>query len=218
MKTQLILSLILCSALYISCNSKTEDTSTETAIDTAGMADSVRLSKLKVEDQNKVIGNITFNLDERSYKKAEKAFLKISHPNEYGTEFKIGDYVFTIMDPLFYKEKLYSVNIQGSRIHYDDYNSSLLKQVEILKTMLVKKYGEPTDGSGAPAWHETDKGYTYLAYSWVIGAKTIQIRVSNKEIYFTTDLHIFQPAIAEEVSNQNSIRESSVADKAKDVL
>lgn len=223
MKKQLtLLALTFASIIMIaSCTSQSAETETSHSriIDSAKLRDSLDRIELAKADEKKVIGDIEFGITEKVFNKQSDKFRKSSfQKSDVLSPYHIGEYKFSDLNGRFDDKKLYSVTLKGRYIHYDDYKSELLHQVDFLKTMLNKKYGEPTSGDGAPPWHRTDNGYSYLAYSWGIGTKTIAIRVTDRELYYTVDLEIYQPDIEELIEKREANKSMEIADAAKDVL
>ena len=222
MKKQLtLLALPIASIILMaSCTSQSAETksSSKPVIDTVKLKDSLAKVELKKADENKVIGDIEFGITEKVFDKQSAKFIKSLTTEINGYVYKLGNYQFRKIEGSFEDSKLYRANVIGYLQHYEEYESNLIPQVETLKTMLVGKYGDPSERNGAPAWHTTQNGYSYLAYRWEIGSKTIEIRVTDRELYYTADLEIYQPKIQEAIAQRAIKKDMEIADAAKDVL
>ena len=184
----------LCFALTLlmACSNdpKTKD---ETIVaDTVSIKDTTSTPMFSAADENKVIGNINFGIDKKQFEKDEQAFMATLDHNEHQTTYAIGGYLFSDLSGKFDGNKLNELNMTGDFIHQDRYEAELLPQVEILKDLVVKKYGQAQEGSGAPSYQALKKDQSNTAYSWTIGTKVININVVNRGEYSSCDLKIIK--------------------------
>jgi hypothetical protein len=218
-KVKLTVSAIfLALTLLMACSNDPKSTQEPAVIDSAKIKDSLSRTAIKKEDQHKVLGNIVFGISEQQFETDLDKFKNTLEHNEFKTSFVIGDYIFSDIEGSFDNNKLYKLTTSGDFIPYERYKEELLPQVEILKALIFKSYGKPHAGTGAPASQNTDKGYSYLAYSWNIGSKTIEIRVTNRDLYYSADLKIYQPAIEDLIVKREADQKTRSAEKVKDVL
>ncbi|MEJ5963595.1 hypothetical protein [Pedobacter immunditicola] len=165
-----------------------------------------------------MLGNITFGVSETQFEQDLAQFKSTLEHNEFQTVFVIGDYIVSDMKGSFDNHKLYKLTTSGDFIPYQRYKEELLPQVEILKALISKSYGEPHSGTGAPAGNTIEKDYSYLAYAWNIGSKRIEIRVTNRDLYYTADLKIYQPEVEELIEKREADKDTRTIEKANDVL
>ncbi|SHE46335.1 hypothetical protein [Pedobacter caeni] len=216
------LSIVIPMLLACNGSDKVEKKSEDNRLLDSIKKDSIEVAKKHKVDENKVIGSIVFGISKGEYNKRETAFFKETKYKPWSNSDldrnKIGDYKFERITPFFNENKLYKVVVHGRFIHYEEYNSEMNEQVTALKRMLVGKYGEPREGQGAPEWHTTEEGYTYLAYRWEIGAKTIEMRVLNDGLTYELQLHVFLPAIVKALENAEADKKIENAENAKSAL
>lgn len=217
MKKHLLTLISISTAVFVSCNNTPPQ-------DTAVRADSVKNNSVKEEiaekDQNKVIGNIEFGISKSAFDKKTDKFLKSSEkvePNGVGYNW-IGDYQFAAINGYFHDKKLYYVIVHGWVIDHEDYDTETARTIGILKTMLVKKYGEPTKAEPIPPMYAINEQYRSTVYSWKIGKKNMDIDIKNNGTFYSCDLNIYQPEIQKTVNDAEKIKADKVAEEAKDIL
>ncbi|MBG6235858.1 hypothetical protein IWX76_002439 [Pedobacter sp. CAN_A7] len=189
-KHSLLLPICLVVALFMACTNDPKSSDTTAAADSVNIKDTTSTANFSEEDEIKVIGNINFGISKKEFDKEEQAFMATLDHNEHQTTYAIGGYLFSDLSGKFDLDKLNELNMTGDFIHQDRYEAELLPQVEILKDLVAKKYGEPHQGSGAPAYQNLKKDQSNTAYSWTIGSKIININVVNRKEYSSCDLKI----------------------------
>jgi len=213
-----ILVVVLAITLLMACSNEPKSTQEAAIIDSTKIKDSLARAETLKKEENKVLGNITFGVSEEQFEEDLAKFKSTLEHNEFKTVFVIGDYIFSDIKGSFDNHMLYKLTTSGDFIPYQRYKEELLPQVEALKTLIFESYGEPHSGTGAPAGNSIDKGYSYLAYSWNIGRKKIEIRVTNRDLYYTADLKIYQPAVEDMIEKREADKETRTLEKANDVL
>lgn len=146
-------------------------------------------------EQTKAMGNIEFGISETQFEQALTEFKGTLEHNEFQTIYGVGDYMVSSFAGAFHRDSLHKLTLLGDLIPNERYHEELLPQLAAVKAIITKTYGEPHAGSGAPEQKQTTKGYSYKAYTWAIGTKTIDIKVANRGIYFSCDLVIYQPHV-----------------------
>ena len=210
--------VILTITLLMACSNEPKSTKEAETVDSTKTKDSLTRAETLKKEENKVLGNITFGVSEAQFDKDLAQFKSTLEHNEFESVFVIGDYIVTDIKGSFDNHKLYKLTTFGDFVPYQRYKEELLPQVEILKDMISKSYGEPHSGTGAPVGNTIDIGYSFLAYSWKIGSKTIEIRVTNRDLYYTADLKIYQPAVEEMIEKREADKETRTLEKANEVL
>lgn len=200
--------------MLMACSNEPKSTNEFDAADSTKTKDSLAKAEILKVDENKVLGNIEFGITNKKFEQDLEKFKNSLEHNEFKTLFVIGSYIVSDIEGSFENNKLYKLTTSGDFIPYQRYKEELLPQVDILKAMIVKKYGEPHSGSGAPALNQSEKGFSYLAYSWRVGRKTIEIRVTNRDLYFSADLKIFQPEIEELIEKREADKSTRTIEKA----
>ena len=190
MSFPILLALVLLLAACTNDNSGKKDSALN---DSLNVKDSLAKSPISKEEENKVVGNIEFGISEKQFEQDLAKFKGTLEHNEFQTIYGIGSYMVSSFAGSFNNDSLYKLTMLGDLIPKERYKEELLPQVNELKESMVKTYGQPQSGQGAPDMQHTTKGYSYKAYSWVIGDKTIDIKVANRGIYFSCDLIIYQP-------------------------
>jgi len=193
MKTQITLPLICFAAtLVMACTSDPKPAKETNVVDRTTTKDTTASAVFSEADENKVIGNINFGIDSTQFKNEHKAFIATLDHNEFQTIHAIGGYLFSKLSGKFDLNKLAEVSTTGDLIAHERYNAELLPQVDILKELIIKKYGEPHSGTGAPDYKVLKKDQATTAYSWTIGSKVINIDITNRGDYNSCDLKIFK--------------------------
>jgi hypothetical protein len=191
MKNQVTLhTLFLALALLMACSRDPKPKEEKKVVDTVKNTDSLATTVFSKADENKVIGNINFGIDKKQFAQEENAFMATLEHNEHQTTYAIGGYLFSDLTGMFSSNKLNELNMTGDLIPPERYEAELLPQVEILKDLIAKKYGEAQEGSGAPAYKDLKKDQPYTAYSWMIGSKVINVDVVNRGEFSSCDLKI----------------------------
>jgi len=193
MKTQITLPLFCFALTLVMACTNDPKTAKETGKPVREkIADTTASAVFSEADENKVIGNINFGIDSAQFKKDHKEFIaKLDH-NEFQTIHAIGGYLFSKLSGKFDLNKLAEVSTTGDFIAHERYTAELLPQVDILKELIAKKYGEPHGGNGAPDYKDLKKDQTSTAYSWTIGSKVINIDIVGHGEYSSCDLKIFK--------------------------
>ena len=217
-KKQIISSLFLVTMMLMACSNEPKSNNEVITNDTIQTKDSVAQPEINRVDENKALGNIEFGITNKQFEADLIKFQNTLEHNEFKTLFVIGEYICTDIQGSFENNKLYKLTTTGDFISYQRYKEELVPQVEILKEMIAKKYGEPHSGSGAPVINQSKKGFSYLAYSWTIGSKAIEIRVTNRDLYYSADLKIYQPEIENLIHKRESDKSTRTVEPAKDAL
>lgn len=215
----LIILGIIATLLFTACNSSNDNFNSENK-------DSIRLDSIKkskiIEDEKKVIGDIKFGIQEQEFNKQLAFFLKNSSVKnkkyKYIDEYSIGDFNFSNANGYFHEKKLYSFEIIGELIYWEDYDIKLIEQLDKLKSVLTSKYGIAEENIGIIPRYRIEKGYLYLNYRWIIGTKTIDIRTTEQGLHYKILLQIYQPTVSEKIATEIENRDKEIADKAKDVF
>lgn len=185
-------TLCFALALLMACSNDPKTKNETVVADTVSIKDTTSTPMFSAADENKVIGNINFGIDKDQFKKEEQAFMATLDHNEHQTTYAIGGYLFSDLNGKFKGDQLNELNMTGDFIHQDRYEAELLPQVEILKDLVAKKYGQAQQGAGAPAYQNLKKDQTYTAYTWTIGTKVINVNVVNRGEYSSCDLKIIK--------------------------
>lgn len=176
-------------------------------------------------EQDKAIGEILFGIPEKEFKKQKEKFINKCQLPKY--EFyksltiiynKLGEYGFNSIYGWFHNDSLYSVELTGCSIEYDEYDRVMPDQYDALMSVLKNKYGEPTFNHGLPKWTSLEKGYFRRCAIWEIGNKTIEARVSCEGVRYTLNMAIFKPKIEERIRTEKQEKEKQSAKKATDLL
>jgi hypothetical protein len=186
-----------------------------------------RLQRDSIEkaEQDKAIGDIGFYISEKQFNKEKEAFIKKCKLPKY--EFyknatiidnKIGGYGFNSVDGWFYKDSLYSIELRGCLIDYDEYNIVMPDQYNALMELLKSKYGQPKTDNGFPSWTSIEKGYFRRCAAWEIGDKTIEARISCDGTQYTLNLAVFKPAIGDVVTKEADEKLKEETKKGSSVL
>jgi len=209
---------ILAITLLMACSNEPKSTQKTAVRDSTKIKDSLNKSEDIKKEENKVLGNIVFGVSEAQFDQDLSQFKSTLEHNEFQSVFVIGDYIVTDIKGSFDNHKLYKFITYGDFIPYQRYKEELLPQVEILKAMIAESYGPPQSGTGAPAEDSIEKDYSYLAYSWIIGTKKIEIRITNRDLYYSADLKIYQPQVEELIKKREADKKTRTIEKAEDVL
>ncbi len=209
---------MLAITLFMACTNEPKSKEEAKVIDSTKIKDSLAKAESIKKEENKVLGNITFGVSETQFEQDLAKFKSTLAHNEFETVFVIGDYIVSDIKGSFDNHKLYKLTTSGDFVPYQRYKEELLPQVEILKDLIAKSYGAPHSGTGAPAGNSIEKGYSYLAYSWKIGSKTIEIRVTNRDLYYTADLKIYQPKVEALIEKREANKETRTLEKTDEVL
>jgi hypothetical protein len=178
----------------------------------------------KVE-QDKAIGDIRFYISEKQFNKDKEAFIKKCKLPKY--EFyknatiidnKIGGYGFNSVNGWFYKDSLYSVELTGCLIDYDEYDIVMPDQYNALIELLKSKYGQPKTDNGFPSWTSIEKGYFRRCAVWEIGDKVIEARISCGGTNYTLNLAVLKPAIENLVKKEADKKADEETKKGSSVL
>lgn len=191
-----------------------------------GIVDSVELAKETAtkdsiqqfhnKEQNKVISDIEFGITKKQFQKLSEKY-ENTHVKD-NIYYTIGDYVFSRMDGYYYKDKLHEVDFDGDLINYKYYDTQLLEQVRVLKSIISNKYGPSTYGDGPIESYRTQEDRSYLAYGWTVGTKEIQIKIRNRGVYYSVDMEIFQMPIRKIINEEYQKKQDSTASKAANTL
>lgn len=193
MKKQVSLhTLCLALTLLLACTNDPKPQEEKVVTDRVKHKDTLTNTVFSKADENKVIGNINFGINEKQFVQEEKAFMSTLDHNEHQTTYAIGGYLFSDLTGKFNSNQLNELNMIGDFIPQERYEAELLPQVEILKDLVAKKYGEAQQGAGAPAYQALKKNQSNTAYSWTIGSKVININVVNRGEFSSCDLKIFK--------------------------
>lgn len=176
-------------------------------------------------EQDKAISDIRFYISEKQFNKDKEAFIKKCKLPKY--EFyknttiidnKIGGYGFNSVDGWFYKDSLYSIELTGCLIDYDEYDIVMPDQYSALMELLKSKYGQPKTDNGFPSWTSIDKGYFKRCAIWEIGDKIIEARISCGGTHYTLNLAVFKPAIEDLVKKEADKKADEETKKGSSVL
>ncbi len=210
--------LFLAIMMLLACSNEPKSTNEVSVADRTKTTDTLAKPEIDKVDENKALGNIEFGISNKQFEADLVKFQNTLEHNEFKTLFVIGEYICTDIQGSFENNKLYKLTTSGDFISYQRYKEELLPQVEVLKTMIAKKYGAPHSGSGAPTVNQSQKGFSYLAYSWTVGRKTIEVRVTNRDLYYSADLKIYQPEIEALIQKREGDKNTRTVEPAKDVL
>lgn len=213
------ISLIIILFIIIACDSERRNSyqSIQHEQDSIAQLKKDSAEKFYNKEQNKIIGDIEFGITEKQFKKLSEQFDAKNYDNEL-IKHKIGDYYYSTIQGYYYNNKLHEVDIMGSYIDYNDYNTVLINQVSLLKDIISKKYGPNSYGQGLIAGYSIEKDQSRLVYGWSVGTKDIHIRIANRGLYYSVDLEIFQPKIREIINKEFDKKKDSTSSKASEVL
>lgn len=175
-------------------------------------------------EQEKVIGDIVFGINEKEASKKISAFIKNSSRTKYSdsdlTYPFIGNYEFSPYGSrgYYYDDKLYMLVIQGQVISWDDYENEVPREVRYITDVIKLKYGEPSTRNSIPERYNLEKGDKFLLNSWTVGTKQIDVRLSDSETYYSVDLYIYQPKIVEKRNQENRNAEKATTEKDKNIF
>jgi hypothetical protein len=159
------------------------------------------------EEQNKVIGNITFDTSEEDFNK-EVANIGDANNN-------IGNFHFLNILPSFHQGSLYSLVIDGSRVKPVDYERRISSDVRELTDMLTAQYGEPVIYREMPERHDI----TNPVKMWEVGPKYININIEeDRQGYNFVTLEIYHGARHLEAVNAYRAENDSISNTAKDIF
>lgn len=221
--------------MIFSCNQKTELNQAE--LNKKIIADSIAEQKVQEErvaqkikdsifnaEQDKVIDNILFMISEKEAKEKITEFVEKSKRTKYSNSDDkypfIGNYEFRDYgnNGFYYNDKLYMFKIKGKYISWEKYDSEVPKQLGYIKNVIELKYGEPTYSIDIPERYRIDNDKSYVIYSWSIGVKQIDIRLSDEGTYYRINVLIYLPTVVEMITNENEQREKIKSEKDKNVF
>lgn len=176
-------------------------------------------------EQDKAIGDIRFYISEKQFNKDKEVFIKKCKLPKYEfyknatiIDYKIGGYGFNSVDGWFYKDSLYSIELTGCLIDYDEYDIVMPDQYNALMELLKSKYGQPKTDNGFPSWTSIDKGYFRRCAVWKIGDKVIEARISCSGTNYTLNLAVLKPAIEDLVKMEADKKAEEETKKGSSVL
>jgi hypothetical protein len=181
MKT-LYFILIILVPIFWSCRQNNNQNSTN--LSSPNEQNVQQIDSVTKREQDKAIGDINFFISEKQFNKEKDSFLKKCKLPKYEfyknatiIDYKIGGYGFNSLDGWFYKDSLYSVEMTGCIISYNDYDRIMPDQYNALFDVLKLKYGNPKTEISLPSWSSIDKGYFKSCAIWNIGDKKIEARI-----------------------------------------
>jgi hypothetical protein len=230
--TKTFFSFLISIVTLLGCGTGGQQHNDQTIQDSATQAvlkkqeqDRLQKDSITKAEQDKAIGDIRFYISEKQFNKDKEAFIKKCKLPKY--EFyknatiidnKIGGYGFNSVDGWFYKDSLYSIELTGCLIDYDEYDIIMPDQYNALMELLKSKYGQPKTDNGFPSWTSIDKGYFRRCAVWEIGDKVIEARISCGGTYYTLNLAVLKPAIEDLVKKEADKKADEETKKGSSVL
>ncbi len=174
-------------------------------------------------EQNKVIGTISFGLTKMETDKKIQEFRKENRrPHKimdktFYDDF-IGEYEYFQMYGMYDEEKLYELRIKGDLTNWENYDQEVPKQLKYISDVISQKYGVPDLSLELQERYKLQKGYTYLLRKWMVGKKTIEIRLSDTGRSYPIDVYIYLGSVREKLSKRKKEKEKLSTEKAKNVF
>lgn len=139
----------------------------------------LRAKQAKKDSINRIeekiaISNINFKISQTEFNRLKSAFLRKCKSS---SRYKLGEFNFKSMTGSFYENKLHSTVLFGSKVSYDNFDRTILKQYSSLAYILTEKYGYPKEKKVLPKWNEMNKGDSEICASWEFGKKEINVVV-----------------------------------------
>jgi len=193
-------SIIICFIFLLACNNNHNAKNTaELKIDSLAVKDSLFKAELIRKEGVKAIGNINFYISEKEFEKQKDIYLKsLSHKNEFGfDEYSIGEFSVLTVSGNFFNDSLFSIQIRGIPISYDEYNSKMPKQFETLMSILVEKYGNPYEKKELPEWNAMPNNSTWILAQWHLGFKDLLMYINCGGSTYSIDFCYYVPELAD---------------------
>jgi|GEM_PF-2674045 len=217
--------LIIAGLFLTSCSSETQFSKEDSLyIDSLTRADSLRNDAKEYGKRTSdsisnlyATNDIQFNISPKEFDRQSHAFLAKLR-NKDDEKYYLGNYIFTSITPKFYQNRLYSIQLSGDGIHYDDYDTKTKNQYVDLGRALIEKYGQPKEDSGLPKWYLTKAGHWYRTDYWREADKVVEIYLNNHGSFNTIDLLIYRADISNKIDQLEQSQKDSLAIRAKGVL
>lgn len=194
----------------------------EASVETAQDAPLSFKDSLIQAEGDKAIGGIKFNTTSEKYNIDKELFLEGCAAPEndlYNGLYALGGYRFDLVNADFYKGKLYKIELIGSSLEYAEYPNKMPQQYEALLLLLTKKYGQPTEEHGLPAWSEFSIEHKARACCWWdLGSRTIAVYVVNHGAKYYLNLASVLPEKVKEKEASEESKSQEAAKKAADLL
>lgn len=174
-------------------------------------------------EQNKVIGEIRFGMTKNEVNTMIKRFRKKNRrPDKflgkpYYDDF-IGEYEYFQMTGFYDEGKLYELYIQGVLTDWEDFDRDVSRQTKYISNVIKQKYGEPDLHYDIEPRYKLNKGYSYLISRWIVGTKTIEVRLQDNGTNYPINVSIFLPEVRKKIENKKNQEEKESTEKAKDVF
>ncbi len=227
--------LVLVSAFAISCN-HTKKKSSNKLDQELLKQDSITLISLEKEqieqkkkdsifliEQNKVIGEILFGMTKIEVKQKIKKFRKESRrPDRFlglpYYDYFIGEYEYFQITGFYDEEKLYELFIQGDLTDWENFDKDVPRQAKYISNVIEQKYGEPDLHYNIQQRYKLKKGYSYLISRWIVGKKTIEVRLKDNGTNYPINISIFLQKVRNKISIENAQKEKQSTEKSKDIF
>lgn len=84
------------------------------------------------------------------------------------------------VEAIFFRNRLYQIKLEDWYRTANYFDTDVTETVEILYDLIKTKYGKPKTNKGMPSFMRMRPNHYHTAYQWVIGNKTIEIRVDEE--------------------------------------
>jgi hypothetical protein len=223
-KMFLIFMLVL---LFVGCENKSNPNIAiiHVEIDSVALKDSIYKVELIKNEGIKAIGNINFYISEKEFEKQKEAFLKpltytinVGAAGSYNDGYILGKYRFNYIKGLFFNDSLYTVHVLGYQIEYDNYDTKMQQQYEILLSILTEKYGLPNAKNELPSWSSMSNNENILIARWDLGFKNLFVFVVCSGVYYRLDFCYYVPEMSDRKNELEKEESKNTNQKAAEIL
>ncbi len=155
--------------------------------------------------QNKVIGNIEFGINKKTFEELSKSYQKVHLKNK---RYHLGNFQYLIINSEFYHNKLYQVNLYNPWVETED---ELKQIIQAAYDLVTSQYGKP-DSTHAGV---IDRGANEDLFVWHIGRKRIKIISGYGFNMFTVTLQFEDLSIDSEIQVTDRKRRDSLTHLGK---
>jgi len=191
--------------LLFSCNGQHNSSVNDSLFVDTNQIPKPQTKKYPDSTQNKVIGDIQFGINKKTFDELSNVYQKTHLKNK---RYHLGNFQYLLINSKFFHEKLYQVSLYNPWVETED---DLKQTIKGAYDIVTAQYGKPDSTHNGVI----DKGTDEDLFVWHIGRKRIKIISGYSFNMFTVTLQFEDVSMIAELQTESHKRQDSLTRQSK---